>query len=221
MSTRKENSSAVTILHRWYVKDDPERKASLREERINAQVAQLIHDLRSQAGVSQKELAELIGTTQSVISRLEDADYNGHSLSMLNRIATALNQRLTVVMSAADPSASTVRFVFHLVVQNLRRSRGLSVDELAGRTGVDKDELIALERDPQSRPTPLTLHKLSEFYGVSPRRMAALAGAVREIPEDVRVRATRYAAQSESFAKLTREEKKALDDFMDFLKSEV
>jgi len=95
------------------------------------------------------------------------------------------------------------------------------VDELAGRTGVDKDELIALERDPQSRPTPLTLHKLSEFYGVSPRRMAALAGAVREIPEDVRVRATRYAAQSESFAKLTREEKKALDDFMDFLKSEV
>lgn len=220
MSTRKENTNAVSILHRRYVKDDPERKASLREERINAEVAQLIHDLRAQAGLSQKDLAELIGTTQSVISRLEDADYNGHSLTMLNRIATALNQRLTVVMSAADPSASTVRYVFHLVVQNLRRARGLSVDELARRTEVDRDELVALERDPQSRPTPLTLHKLSEFYGVSPRRMAALAGAVREIPEDVRDRATRYAAQSESFAKLTREERKALDDFMEFLKSE-
>lgn len=220
MSTRKENTNAVEILHRRYVKDDPERKASLREDRINAQVAQLIHDLRTQAGLSQKDLAELIGTTQSVISRLEDADYDGHSLTMLNRIATALNQRLTVVMSAADPSASTVRYVFHLLIQNLRRARGLSVDELASRTHVDRHELVALERDPQSRPTPLTLHKLSEFYGLSPRRMAALAGAIREIPEDVRDHAARYAAQSDAFAKLTREEKKALDDFMEFLKSE-
>jgi hypothetical protein len=35
-----------------------------------------------------------IGTQQSVISRLEDADYEGHSLSMLQSIAQALNQRL-------------------------------------------------------------------------------------------------------------------------------
>ena len=42
---------------------------------------------RTEAGLSQKELAEMIGTTQSVISRLEDADYEGHSLSMLSRIA--------------------------------------------------------------------------------------------------------------------------------------
>jgi transcriptional regulator with XRE-family HTH domain len=220
MNTRKENSNAVKILHRRYVKDDPERVASLREERINAQVAQLIHDLRTQVQLSQKELAELIGTAQSVISRLEDADYDGHSLTMLNRIATALNQRLMVTMSAADPSSGTVRYAFHLVLWNLRRDKRLTIDELSHRTEVDRDELLALERDPQSRPTPLTLHKLSEFYGVSPRRMAALAGAVREIPEDVRDRATRYAARSETFAKLTREEKKALDEFMAFLKSE-
>jgi predicted transcriptional regulator len=37
-------------------------------------------------------LAERIGTKQSVISRLEDADYEGHSLTMLQRIATALGQ---------------------------------------------------------------------------------------------------------------------------------
>jgi hypothetical protein len=42
----------------------------------------------------------MIGTTQSVISRLEDADYRGHSLRMLARIAAALNQRLTVSMAA-------------------------------------------------------------------------------------------------------------------------
>jgi glycine/serine hydroxymethyltransferase len=67
-----------------------------------AEVAQLIHDLRTQAGLSQKELADAIGTTQSVISRLEDADYSGHSLTMLNRIAGALNQRLTVTMTPME-----------------------------------------------------------------------------------------------------------------------
>ena len=36
----------------------------------------------------QKKLAKLVGTTQSVIARLEDADYQGHSLNMLGRIAT-------------------------------------------------------------------------------------------------------------------------------------
>ena len=101
---RKKISDAVEVLRRRYVKDDPERKASIEAERVNAQVARLIHDLRVAAKLSQQELAELIGTTQSVISRLEDSDYDGHSLSMLTRIAAALNRRLTVVMSAKDPS---------------------------------------------------------------------------------------------------------------------
>jgi hypothetical protein len=38
----------------------------------------------------------MIGTTESVISRLEDADYTGHSLSMLRRIADALGKRVEI-----------------------------------------------------------------------------------------------------------------------------
>ena len=98
MTKRERTQDAVKILHGRYVKDDPERKASLQEERVNAEVARLIYDMRTSAGLSQRQLAELIQTTQSVISRLEDADYEGRSLSMLERIATALNQKLTVVM---------------------------------------------------------------------------------------------------------------------------
>ena len=96
-STRK-TSNAVRILHHRYVGEDAERKASLEQERVNAEVARTIYELREQAGLSQKELAERIETTQSVISRLEDADYEGHSLSMLNRIAKALNRQVQVVM---------------------------------------------------------------------------------------------------------------------------
>jgi ribosome-binding protein aMBF1 (putative translation factor) len=98
MSKPKRTSNAVRILHRRYVGEDLQRKASLEQERVNAEVARTIFELREQAGLSQKELAERVQTTQSVISRLEDADYEGHSLSMLNRIATALNQQLQVVM---------------------------------------------------------------------------------------------------------------------------
>ena len=71
----------------------------LRESSINAQVSLIIYDVRKQAGLTQKQLAKLIGTTQSVIARLEDADYEGHSLSMLARIAAALNQKLKIEMS--------------------------------------------------------------------------------------------------------------------------
>ena len=56
----------------------------------------MIYDARKDAGLSQKELAALIETTQSVISRLENSDYEGHSLPMLDRIAKALNSRVKI-----------------------------------------------------------------------------------------------------------------------------
>ena len=63
---------------------------------VNAMVAQLVYQGRTEAGLTQGQLARLIGTRQSVISRLEDADYEGHSLSMLRRVASALGKRLEV-----------------------------------------------------------------------------------------------------------------------------
>jgi ribosome-binding protein aMBF1 (putative translation factor) len=50
---------------------------------MNLEVAQMIYDARAKAGLSQRELAQLTGSRQSVIALLEDADYSGHSLSML------------------------------------------------------------------------------------------------------------------------------------------
>lgn len=95
MANRKTDK-AVKILRDRYVGDDSGRKASLEEERLNAQVARTIYQMRTDASLTQKQLADLIGTTQSVISRLEDADYEGHSLSMVSRIAEALERRVRV-----------------------------------------------------------------------------------------------------------------------------
>lgn len=52
-------------------------------------LAMLVREMREEAGLTQAELAKRVGTTQSVIARLEDAEYNGHSLPMLERVAAA------------------------------------------------------------------------------------------------------------------------------------
>jgi ribosome-binding protein aMBF1 (putative translation factor) len=69
-------------------------REGLANARMNLDLAQMIHDARIRARMSQRQLADLIGTQQSVIARLEDADYTGHSLSMLQRIGNALGRRL-------------------------------------------------------------------------------------------------------------------------------
>jgi len=99
MMAKKTTRSAVEILRNRYVKNDPKRKASVATKRMNSEIARLLYDMRTEAGLTQGQLAKLVGTTQSVISRLEDSDYDGHSLTMLNRIAEALHKKLIVVMS--------------------------------------------------------------------------------------------------------------------------
>lgn len=76
--------------------DDPELRRMIAEAGVKFEVSQLVYDARAAARLTQGQLARKIGTTQSVISRLEDADYRGHSLTMLQRIAEALNLDLIV-----------------------------------------------------------------------------------------------------------------------------
>lgn len=92
----KTRDDAVEILHRRLISGNQERMAELEKIRANDAVARKIYDLRTKAGLSQRAFAKLVGTTASVICRLEDADYEGHSLAMLNRIAAALDKRVEI-----------------------------------------------------------------------------------------------------------------------------
>jgi DNA-binding XRE family transcriptional regulator len=91
---RKPTTDAIEIIHRRYYKGHPQRMAELAEAEANDTVARKIYALRKRAGLTQQQLAKLVGTATSVICRLEDADYQGHSLAMLRRIADALNKRV-------------------------------------------------------------------------------------------------------------------------------
>jgi len=64
-------------------------------------VALQIAALRQQAGLSQKDLAKLLKTSQQQISRLESPGYEGHSLSTLRRVAEALHARVRIVFEPA------------------------------------------------------------------------------------------------------------------------
>jgi ribosome-binding protein aMBF1 (putative translation factor) len=96
---KRKTTDAVKILDAM-AGDSPELARLTEEARVNAKVAQLIYDARQQAGLTQAELALRIGTRQGVISRLEDADYEGHSLNMLLRVASALGQQVSIEFHA-------------------------------------------------------------------------------------------------------------------------
>jgi transcriptional regulator with XRE-family HTH domain len=70
-----------------------ERRAEIEQDFA---LGQLIYDLRTEAGLSQREVAERMGTTQSVISRLEEGGGARNRIDTLARVATALGRHLVV-----------------------------------------------------------------------------------------------------------------------------
>lgn len=101
------------VIHRRLA-SDPALAAAVEAERVSANIGAEIYEARTRAGLSQKGLAELVGMHQSAIARLEDADYGGHSLKTLQRIAFALGKRVQVAfvdrgVAGAKPSAKGKR----------------------------------------------------------------------------------------------------------------
>ena len=96
MARKIFHSSASRFLYDRFIAGDPQREETYEVEVINADIARKILALRTKAGLTQQELAKRVGTSKSAICGLEDADYEGHSLSMLKRIAEALDKRVEI-----------------------------------------------------------------------------------------------------------------------------
>src|SRR3954470_5574638 len=92
----KTTTDAVEILWHRYFEGKPEMVAMLEKEMINARIASAVYDLRKRLRLSQRNLAERVGTTPSAIGRLEESCYNGDAVKMLRRIADACGQELVL-----------------------------------------------------------------------------------------------------------------------------
>lgn len=102
MSKTTKTRDAVSILNKHFG-DDADRRAELDQIKQDMAVGAMIYQARKTAGLTQTELAQRVGTTQSVISDLEDAEYTNHSLRMLHRVAAALG--LAVQVRFVEPQA--------------------------------------------------------------------------------------------------------------------
>ena len=102
---KKTTTDALKIIDQEFYEGKPDRQAELEQARAEDAVARKIYDLRVKSGLTQQQLAKRVGTTGSVISRLEDADYEGHSMAMLSRIAKALDKRVEIRFVSLRPSS--------------------------------------------------------------------------------------------------------------------
>ena len=80
---------------------DPEFKTHYEEERQALILAMKISRLREKKGLSQQQLAELMGTSQQAISRIESGEYEGFTLKTLEKLAEATGTRLRIEFIAA------------------------------------------------------------------------------------------------------------------------
>ena len=78
---------------------NPKVKAEYDKLQPEFAVIRAIVRARAQQGITQKDLAEKIGTKQSVISRLESGNANP-SIAFLQKLAAALNTKLEIKFSS-------------------------------------------------------------------------------------------------------------------------
>lgn len=99
-TTNMANYSRWEDLKKQRREVDPDTRAEVEQDLA---LGQLIYDLRTEAGLSQRALAERMGTTQSVISRLEEGGGARNRLDTLARVAIALDRHLIISFPAEVP----------------------------------------------------------------------------------------------------------------------
>ena len=90
-----QTTDALKILDRM-IGDDADMRQMIAEGTLKAQIARMIYEARTSAGLRQEALAACVGTKPSVITRLEEADVDSDALFLLHRIATALGHALDI-----------------------------------------------------------------------------------------------------------------------------
>ena len=109
---------------------------------------------------------------------------------------------------------SALQIAFSILMHKLRLERKLTVEQLSHELDVESDQLVKIEKSAGFKPPSRTLQKLAGFYKLPIRALVQMAGAVKKVDPLLARNAVQFAAKSESFEHLNRDERKLLDQFV-------
>lgn len=115
-------------------------------------------------------------------------------------------------------AASSLTVAFGVLVRLARRSRKLSVAQLAQKLSVDADEVQKIEHDPSYQARPRTISSIAKFLELPLKEVMTLAGAASSNDDAFRTQAMRFAAHSDDMSTLTPEEQELLRNFVRYLR---
>ena len=140
------------------------------------------------------------------------------SAGMLNLNAL---QSVTPATKTGPPAVTTEpdnsNPAFGRLINLWRRNKGFRIDELAQKARVDVTELIEIERNIHYTAEPRTVFQLAKTFGIPEDKMLQLSGNLTVRDSSLGQEAVRFAARSESVEKLSKEEQRALEEFVKFL----
>lgn len=105
------------------------------------------------------------------------------------------------------------------LVQLLRKRDNLSEEELANRARIDVTEIRRIECDRSYIPAPRTIYQLEQTFKLPRRTLVKLSGLTKVHSKEFTEEAVRFAAHSKAIQKISRDERRLLNEFVKFLSS--
>jgi len=118
------------------------------------------------------------------------------------------------------PKMEESHVAFGRLVRLMRRDNGFSIEKLAEDADIDIEELIDIEEDAHFRPDVRTVYQLANVFGLPRTNLLKIAGLVEAQNDALHEEAVRFAARSDPVARLTSEERAALEAFVAILSKE-
>lgn len=134
-------------------------------------------------------------------------------------VAAGLLARHPSFEEEPQPNAppAEARLALGPLVELMRRKYRMSMEKLAQEARVDLAEIVSIERDPGFRPEPRTVYQIATVLHLPSKGLLQLSGNTVVKDQTFRDEAVRFAARSGSVERLTREEQRALEEYVAFL----
>lgn len=120
------------------------------------------------------------------------------------------------IETISEPEISPIgtRIAFGQFVSLWRRNKGWNAEQLAKEAGIDVEEVLEIEHEPQSEPEPDAVFKLANVFNVAPKALLEIAGLRQQYSPRLREKAISFAACSESMSALKPHEREAFEAFV-------